>query len=316
MIKDYSFIEIKSPVKFEGLDIKLEKLRRIQFSKALDENDYIKIAEFLKQYPNIILRVYLDYKKSILNLDFLKYFSNHARIAIDLYNIEDISGMKYLNKDLRYFSFGATKKRFSLKFLQELSNLEELFLEGHAKDIEVLSNLVKLQDLVLKSIKVPNLEFLLPLKRLKKFDMKLGGTTNLKLLPYIGEIEYLELWMIRGLKEISFVSEMTKLRYLFLQSLKNVVELPNLRKLEKLKRIQLINMKGIKNLSPLLDAKKLKYLEIYEALHLKPEDIFVLGKHESLEYLSLGISSLKKHREVREIIDLPEVNMPKGYMDF
>ena len=49
---------------------------------------------------------------------------------------------------------------------------------------------------------------LLPLTRLLSLDIKLGGTTNLGLLPRIGRLRYLELWLIRGLADIGPVGDM------------------------------------------------------------------------------------------------------------
>ena len=69
---------------------------------------------------------------------------------------------------------------------------------------------------------MPDLSLLLPLTGLRSLDLKLGGTRDLGLLPRLGELRYLELWMIRGLTDITAVGRIPSLRALFLQALRQV----------------------------------------------------------------------------------------------
>ena len=82
-----------------------------------------------------------------------------------------------------------------------------------------------MQDLTLRSITMPDLALLLPLSRLRSFALKLGGTRDLGLLPRIGELRYLELWMIRGLADVSVIGRLPTVRSLFLQALRQVESL-------------------------------------------------------------------------------------------
>ncbi|MGH2352733.1 MAG: hypothetical protein ACRDJN_14090, partial [Chloroflexota bacterium] len=47
---------------------------------------------------------------------------------------------------------------------------------------------------------------MLPLHRLRSLDLKLGRTKDLRLLPEIGHLRYLELWRVKGLADLDPVA--------------------------------------------------------------------------------------------------------------
>ena len=104
--------------------------------------------------------------------------------------------------------------------------------------------------------------------------------------------------MVRGLSDLSVISELCSLQNLKLEALKNVTRIPSLRKLRKLRRIRLQLMKGISDLSPLLEAKSLEDIIITHARHLDPEVFTPLLKHPSLKAIGFGLGSDKKNKTV------------------
>jgi hypothetical protein len=115
---------------------------------------------------------------------------------VDVWTLEDLGGLQHLPAHLHSLGLGATKsRRFSLGLLTRFPHLQTLFVEGHSKDIEAIGHLAALEDLTLRSITLPDLRALLPLRRLQSLDIKLGGTKDLRLLPEVGRLRYLELWM-------------------------------------------------------------------------------------------------------------------------
>ena len=64
--------------------------------------------------------------------------------------------------------------------------------------------MTSLEELTLGSITLPDLVLLLPLENLLALDIKLGGTSDLALLPRVGQLRYVELWMIKGLSDICY----------------------------------------------------------------------------------------------------------------
>lgn len=290
------FRHIRSPITDDQLTPLDSRCGRVQFNSPLTENDHIKLAKFLRGYPKIPLRIY---GHGITNLLFLKHYPSLAGIQVDIYRLESTEGIEFLPDTLESFGLSQTEtKKLSLGFLQRFGRLKNLYLESHTKDIEVISNLSSLEQLTIRSITLPNLTLLLPLRNLWSLDIKLGGTTNLTALSRLKSLKYLELWMVRGLSDISVISEITSLQNLFLQALKNVTAIPSLQKLTMLRRITLIQMKGIPDLSPLLQARSLEDIAISDAPRLSPEAFLPLKNHTSLKTVVFGSGSMKKNQAV------------------
>jgi hypothetical protein len=190
----------------------------VQFSSMLTDREFIRLANWLRDYPQVTLRAFGSYDKSINNLEFLRFFSFHGRFSADAlyHSLKSLNGLRYLPENLEELEIGQTKLNLDLSILERFRNLKTLYLEGQTKGISVLSRLTSLEDLTLRSISLPDLSILLPLTNLLALDIKLGGTKNLSLLPEVGKHRYLELWMVKGLCDISSIGRLPNLRYLFL----------------------------------------------------------------------------------------------------
>lgn len=282
------------------------RIEVVQFSSLPSPQECRRLASLLQDYPGVTLRAYGGYDKSIVDLEWLQYFPTQQRVQIDaLYDLQDISGLGYLPADLTHFGLGQTRKRLSLAPLGRFRALRRLQLEGHTKNIEVVSELSEVVDLTLRSITLPDLSLLLPLRQLRALDIKLGGTKDLALLPELAPLRYLELWMVKGLDDISAVADTTSLEELSLQALKNVTALPDLRALTALKFVHLETMKGLIDLQPLADAPALKQLFLIDMPHLQPEAIRPLVGHPTLSAVGVGMGSTRKNDVVMELLRLP-----------
>jgi hypothetical protein len=269
----------------------------------------------MQAYPNVSLRVYGH--ETTENLDFLKFFPFIKNFQVDVWTIKNLDGLSYLPSTLEYLGVGETKsKSHSLKVLSRFQHLKELFLEGHTKDFEGIGRLTSLEQLTLRSITLTDLSSLKPLKALWWLGVKLGGTRDLSLLPEIGKLKYLELWMIRGLSDIQVISQLESLQYLFLQTLKHVRALPSFRQLGHLRRVHLEAMSGLTDLSALREALALEELLVVDASHMKPSDFACLSGHLTLKRASIGLGSDRKNRAVREFLPLPPTETLKGGFDF
>jgi hypothetical protein len=147
---------------------------------------------------------------------------------------------------------------------------------------------------------------LLPLPELRALDLKLGGTRDLSLLPRIGQLQYLELWMIRGLDDLTPLADVATLRSVHLEALKQITALPaDLSRLTRLDTIYLEAMKGLADLTPLLTAPALRRVALVNMPHIEPAQVGVLREHPSLRYLIAGLGSDRKNRAVQELVPLP-----------
>ncbi len=276
--------------------------RSVTIESPLQEDEHQRLGSFLKDFPDVILTVSRSYG-GIENFRFLRFYPSikHFR-ALFLWNLRSFEGIENLSAGLESLELDQTKsRRFSLAFLRKFKHLKKLYLEGHTKDFDVVSELKNLEDLTIRSITLPDLEAVADLPKLWSLDIKLGGTTNLAALSRAKSLKYLELWMIKGLADISVISEITTLQFLFLQDLKNVVALPRLKKLKKLRRLVLVNMKGISDVTPVLEAESLEDFVISVAPLLLPEDLTPLKRHPALKTVGFGTGSARKNERVKAL---------------
>jgi hypothetical protein len=280
----------------------------VQFDSLPSEQDLLRLAGLMKERPDVGLRAYGGYDGTIENLDFLRFFPQLTRFHADslrYHPFHDIDGLRYLPDHVVELSLGQTQRRISLAPLSRFQSLQRLYVEGPKKDTEVISSLTMLDDLTLRSITLPDLSILLPLGKLRSLDIKLGGTRDLGLLPQLAPLAYLELWMIRGLQDISPVGEVSSLQYLFLQDLPRVDRLPDMSRMSCLRRIDIESLKSLTDLSPLLTAPSLEELFLVNAGHLRPEQLECLVDHPTLRAVAVGLGSKRKNDAVEKMLPLP-----------
>lgn len=271
--------------------------------------DLERLAGLIEGRPDVTLHFHTAPWK---DLEFLKHFPSVRRLSVDLWSLEDISGFSYLPGDLEVLHFGRTKKRFSLKFLQDMPELERLSLEGHTKDIVNVGGLARLTSLGLRSITLPDLSLLAPLRELSSFGLMLGGTQNLAHLAELPKLKALDLLRINKLDDLSILAKLTSLQKLGLDSMRNVASLPSLDALTHLEEVTLETMKGLAELSAIAAAPNLRQLTIAGMPQLDVAAFRCLVGHPSLKKLRLwssldGAVGLKKsvRESVRQL--LPDV---------
>jgi len=300
-------------------------LKVLQFHTRVDEST-LKLLndQFFPRRPDVELRAYGFYG-AVCDLTFTSMMSNvhhfHADCLMDARSLEHIAKMENLESlgigiyhlesfdfldqvtpRLRKLFLGRTASRKPrLSHLQRFSALEELYIEGQQKDIEVVSDLKHLGRLVLRSISRPDLSYVRPLQSLWSLDIKLGGIRDLSAIHAKPGIKYLELWQVRGLSDIHVVSSLVGLQCLLLQSLPQIRELPNLAALHHLRRISLVNMKGLKNLDSLGAAPALEDFNHADARGMEPEDYRALLRNPALKRALVGFGSQRKNKRFEEL---------------
>jgi len=292
------FIRVEPPITSKQLSTINEKVGRVQFSAALTERDHKKLAQHLRQFPEIHVRAYELFGSPERNLDFLKHYKGLKRLCVHLEQLESINGIHHVADTLEYFEFGKTKRKFDLGFLTHCSRLKSLHLDNHSEGLEIISKLEALEALSLRSITLLHLEVVASPPKLMSLRILLGGTKNLSALSHVKFLKHLELYMVKGLSDITVISEIPSLQNIFLGCLRNVTAIPMLDKLQKLRRWSFQKMTSIKDLSPLLKARSLEDASFTCASHLKPEDFLPLTKHPALKSIGFGLGSNKKNNAV------------------
>lgn len=255
---------------------------------------------FVAQLPNL-RRFSADCLVKATGTEFIESLSNIEQLSVGIYHLDNFDFLQALNPErLTHLSLGATlSKKPSLSALERFSSIKALYIEGQSKDINAIEKLKQLENLTLRSISIPSLEFLIALPKLWSLDIKLGATTNLAALASVKNVKYLELWQIKGLHDLSPIAGMTGLQFLFLQSLRNVEHLPDLSQLSALRRIVLENMKGLADLTSLATAPALEELLYISAQGRMPSQFAELLGKGSLKRMLVGFGSARKNAELK-----------------
>ena len=285
----------------------------IQFSQGLTDEEYRSVARLLADRPDVMLRAFGGYGRTIPDLEFLRFFPMVRRVSVDaLWGVlQSVDGLGHLSDELEDLGIGALKPPFDLRRIERFRHLRVLRLEGPIRHAEVLSTLTGLESLLLRSVRLPDLSPLLPLENLRRLDLKLGGTPDVALLPRIGRLEELEIWRVRGLSDLTSIADLPHLRTLHLEALPQATALPSLARLTHLRHVTLQSMHGITDLSPVAAAPALESLSLIQMEHLEPDDLRPLAGHPTLRRAHWNIGSLRKTYEAHDVLPLPPE--PYGY---
>ena len=254
----------------------------IQFDQTLSPPELQKAASLVHGRPDVGLYVYGIASR---DLDFLRYFEDVRRLNLQLYELEDISGLSHLGGRLEDLNFGNTRRTFSLHFLESLPSLKKLFLVGHRKDIGAVRGLHGLSSLGLSGITLPDLTVVEPLAQLREFFLFLGGTRNLLSLSRLTHLENLFMMRITKMSDLSILRELESLKTLRLDWMRNVTSLPSFASLSRLQSVELDTMKGLTDLSPIAAAPALRRLTISAMPQLDADSFRCFVGHPCLDEL-------------------------------
>jgi hypothetical protein len=301
---------VKSPLTLGKLPRKRTDEVQVFVTGKIEDADAQKLRAFTQRFKNVEICIHRC-PTSSYTLQFLKHFPDLQTFSIQDPDFSDESELIHLPKILPKLNLGEPRgKGLSLKFLEKLTRLHYLGLCKHQKDIDTVGHLKSLRELMLRSITVPDLKFLLPLKGLQSLDIKLGGTNKLDLVPKIGRLRYLELWKINGLTDLSWLPQVKTLQYVWLQALGHVTSLPSLKPLRSLRRVLLETMHGIKDLAPIAEAPKLEDLVLADMRHLFPESLRPFIGLRTLRTVCINLGSNRKNKVVEGMLPYPDVEYP------
>ena len=219
----------------------------VEFSRQLSEPDVRRLAEVMR--PRLDVNGWAD--DGPRDLGFLVHFPWLRAVTVAARSVRSFAGLESLTS-ARSVHLGQTLRRPSLSPLAGLRSLRHLSLDSQDMDLSALSG-------------------------------QLGGTRDLSLLPAFTEMQYLQIWMVRGLSDLSPVADLRSLDELFLQALKHVTELPPLGRLTRLRRVHLQTMKGLQDLAPLLTAPALEEIVLLDMGHLELQNVALIARHPALQ---------------------------------
>lgn len=230
-------------------------------------------VKFLQNIPSA-KNISVDCLQNATNIEVLTKFITLDKLAIGIYNLDNFDFLNDISPDITELSISQTSsKKPSIEVIKRFKNLRHLYLESQQKGIDVIKDLRNLEKIVLRSVATKDISYLEGLDKLWSVDIKLGGIKQFEALTKIQNLKYLELWQVRGLSDLCFISDILSLQHLFIQSLKQVTRIPQLDKLQNLKRISLENLKS------LTDLKSLEFVP-----HLQ-DFIYILAENQEPENL-------------------------------
>ena len=294
-------------------------IRTLQFDSAVHSDNWRLLEEHLfRRRPDICLRAYGPY--SNCDVSFVKQMPALENFGVDC--IRKVSGIQALESlpNLRHLSIGvleldnfdflstvstglkslmlsstlSTKPDVSV--LSRFKQLEELFIGGHLKGLQVLPSLPNLGKLRFWGLKSPNLDFLPKMPSLWSIEFALGGGEDFSPIAGVAGLKALEITWVRRLQDLEFISNCINLQRLTLDRLRQVESLPNFERLTQLRGLAIAGMNGLKSVDSIVSAPALEGFGGSAKL-LQPEDFRVALQAPSLRRASFYYSSEKKCRE-------------------
>jgi hypothetical protein len=209
----------------------------LQFAEPLPARLLDGAAEALREHPDVALRAYGSADPS---LEWLPRFAHIRGLTLDLREASSFEAVAVCSQ-LERLSLGETSsRRPSLGFLRNLPKLERLFLEGHDRDFEVVSELRSLRRLDLRVPRAKSLEPLVDHPALELLTISFGGIRDLSPLPQIPRLRGLELYQVRKL---------------------DTADLEPLRRCERLEALSLGALRNVEHLDAMPDGVRLLVLE-------------------------------------------------------
>lgn len=289
---------------FENLEKYIfSKNSTILLSKTSKHFDEPLDINFLRHIPSL-KRLRICDATSLASLDNVELMYGLEELSFYRFEPEVLELLKAIKPDnIKNISIESNlSKGYNIEFITKFYNLKSLSIEGPCKGVEAIGKLHDLEELVLRSISLPNIDFISNLSKLWSIDIKLGGIKDLTVLSQLPHIKYLELWQIRGLSDIAFISDMTELQNLHLESLINVHEFPSFEKLKKLRRIRLMNLKGLKHFDELKSAPNLQDFYYTMTNQHQAEDLLPVLQNPSLKNVYVYFTSDKKNKAFNELV--------------
>jgi hypothetical protein len=217
-------------------------------------------------------------------------------LSLGIFELQEFGVLDRVSPDLATLSLGATRsKKPRLDALDRFKSLKVLYLEGHRNGIEVLGKLDQLEDLTLRSITTPDLQYLAPLNRLWSLDIKLGGIRSFEGIEGKATVTYLELWQIHELEDVDILRSLPGLQNVFLQSLPHIEALPRLNASRALRRVVLQNLKGFSDFGALEDAPALEEFALVEGNRQQPEQLVPVLRNPAIRRVKALFGSDSKN---------------------
>jgi hypothetical protein len=241
----------------------------VKIDQPLSDDEYRQLAALLDDQPDReLFALQLDSTKHqpITDLGFLQFFPNLRIFASTLELLRSLDGIEHL-QHADTVIIHKSLHRMSAAPLAELTNLDDLWLDGHFTDRGVLRGLTGLTNFKMGYAgKVADLSFLPP--SLTRFSMNLGSVTDIRALADLPHLQRLLFHKVHSLAELSPLTDATGLTYLYLVYLNKVTELFDMSALTELTELTIGALTNLVELRQVLTAPNLTTLSVHQVPNL------------------------------------------------
>lgn len=169
--------------------------------------------------------------------------------TISSYLTKDFSFLKS-NIRLNSLGVGETKsKAVDLSFIKEFQDLETLYIDGMKKGLENISKLSRLKTLILRGVKMENLDLVENLTNLTELNLLYGSYKDLSGISKLRNLKDLELSRVRQIPNYDFFKNLVNLEKLCFEGMSELEVLPDLSELKSLRKIQVNNNSRLNDIS-------------------------------------------------------------------
>ncbi|MBS9773852.1 MAG: hypothetical protein KGV59_01670 [Tenacibaculum sp.] len=300
------------------------------------------MREMLQINPDISFRIYGGVDFDIAQIKYLYFLKNLSIQAIGcisglnfLTSFKDLKSLRLVSDELENLDFlehltqlevfrleqnSKIIKNIDLTPIANLTNLKTISFNGYGKNLEnIFLNLNKLEVIRLRSISsINSLECISHIQSLKKVIIQLGGVYRLSTLEKLKNLQYLQLWRINKLEDISFISNMKNLQYIDLETLNKIKEFPNIEKLKRLKRVRLASCKNMSDFTTFYNTNSVTDF-IYENANdnHSPTDFLPVISNKNITNIGIGFVKVKDQKIVKELfIQYNKKGMTHQYPSF
>lgn len=271
---------------------------KIRVTHHLSDDAHRALASLLDDRPDA--QLWIDHP--VEDLELLRHYPDLRRLGVTSLRLRSFDGVRHVTGTLEELHMGDTLRPVSIAPMGGLRQLTALGLNGPLRDVGTIGQLTAIENLQLRSVTLPDLSPLLPMRRLRVLYIGLGGTSDLSLLPHLAALEELELWRIRGLRDVSMLAAIPRLRSLRLESMSAVSELPSFADAIALRSIAMCAMKGIRDLGGVAAAPNLEELIISDLPNLEIETLRPLAGRPTLTRGIWGVGTRAKNHALYEIL--------------
>ena len=191
-----------------------------------------------------------------------------------------------------------------LELISQLTRLQTLFLNNNQiQDISFLENLSQLKDLNLSDNHIQDISFLKNLSQLKELDLSSNKIQDISFLQYLSQLKSLNLSK-NHIQDYSFLENQSQLKSLYLSS-NHIQDISFLKNLSQLQELDLSSNK-IQDISFLQNLSQLQELDISSN---KIQDISFLQNLSQLKDLDLRDNHIQDISFLKNLSQLQELDL-------